>query len=399
MKVALIIERMEPWRGGAETSTVQFAGHLARLGCEVHMITATHMPSTPELRVVPLSARSTLRSTRTLIFSRRAAQYVRSQDYDIVHAITPCIAADVYEPRGGTVPETLKRNLAIRSSSAARGLKRLGQSLNLKYRTLLRLERNLLNRSPAPVVIALSDYVCRQLSEHYAFDESHVRKVFNGVDPDISTPRERSQHRHEIREQFDLKHHDYVLLCVAHNFKLKGVGRLIEALALLKGSTADRRAGLPLALVVGHGNPRPFAAQAAKLGVGQRVLFAGGTQRIAAFFHAADVLVHPTYYDPCSRVVLEALSAGLPVITTAYNGAGEIIAQGREGYVIDRPEDVAALADCIGRLGDHAHRAACARNGPACVAPFTMRKHAEQVLQIYEELRAHGGSRHGDDRS
>jgi UDP-glucose:(heptosyl)LPS alpha-1,3-glucosyltransferase len=52
---------------------------------------------------------------------------------------------------------------------------------------------------------------------------------------------------------------------------------------------------------------------------------------MAAYYHAADVCVHPTYYDPCSRVVLEALAQGVPCITTAFNGASEVMTDGREG--------------------------------------------------------------------
>ena len=42
-------------------------------------------------------------------------------------------------------------------------------------------------------------------------------------------------------------------------------------------------------------------------------------------YFAADFLVHPTFYDPCSLVVLEALACGLPVITTRANGASELL--------------------------------------------------------------------------
>jgi len=105
MKVALIIERMEPWRGGAETSTVQFAGHLARLGVRIHILTTTCLPSTPEFTVVPIRASSRLRGARAIGFNHRVARYVREHDYDIVHSIVPCSVADIYQPRGGTVPE------------------------------------------------------------------------------------------------------------------------------------------------------------------------------------------------------------------------------------------------------------------------------------------------------
>ena len=54
MRVALIMERIESWRGGAETSTMTFADYLARLGCEVSILTASHAPSPPTLEIIPL---------------------------------------------------------------------------------------------------------------------------------------------------------------------------------------------------------------------------------------------------------------------------------------------------------------------------------------------------------
>ncbi len=391
MKVAVIIERLETWRGGAETSTMQFAGHLARLGCEVHMITTTQQPSTPELRIVPIRANGTLRGARTLVFARRAARYVREHAFDVVHCITPCAAADVYQPRGGTVPETLERNLAMRLRPGVRGLKRLSQQMSLKYQVVAGLERRLLKRPSPPWVIAISDYVARQLGQHYGLDGSRVRRIFNGVDPDVTPAGERLSQRADLRLQFGLADEDLALLCVAHNFKLKGVAKLIEALALRRnGRPRGARAERTFAVIVGHDNPRAFALLAQRLEVADRVLFAGPTQRMPAFLHGADVLVHPTYYDPCSRVVLEAMAAGLPVITTRFNGAAELITDGREGYVIDSPEDVAALADRIERLADEKHRRECARRGPETTRPVTMRAHAEQVLALYEELAASG---------
>src|SRR5687767_11039440 len=106
MNVALIMERIEAWRGGAETSTVQFAQHLSRLGCKVSILTTTLAQSTSTVHVIPVHASATFRASKTLLFSKRAAEYVRTNKFDIVHAITPCIAADVYQPRGGTIPET-----------------------------------------------------------------------------------------------------------------------------------------------------------------------------------------------------------------------------------------------------------------------------------------------------
>lgn len=390
MRVALIIERIEPWRGGAETSTMQFANYLARGGCQVHLITATNAPSTPELTLVPIKCWAPLRSGQTPLFVKRAAQYVRAHPFDIVHSITPCPAADVYQPRGGTIPEMLERNVAIRQSPLQRGLKRLGQAMNSKYRRLGRLEHQLLTRRPPPWVIAISQYVTDQLRRHYHFPAERVREIFNGVDPDTTPSEQRIGSRGEIRKRLGLASDTLMYLCVAHNFKLKGVGPLIQAMQRMRamGSGSNGAIASAKVVIVGRDNPAPFVQLAEKLGVGEQVLFVGATQQMSGFFHAADVLVHPTYYDPCSRVVLEAMAAGLPVITTRYNGAAERIEDGRHGYVIDSPEQVDALAERMVLLADREHRLACGQAGPQAVGQCSMKQHADAVMRLYREILA-----------
>lgn len=387
MRVALVIERIETWRGGAETSTMQFARHLAELGGEVTMVTASSAPSTPSLEIVPIHAGRWGRARKTRLFARRAVAYVQRHAFDVVHSITPCTVADVYQPRGGTIPEMLERNQALRDNPVRRRFKGVVQRANPKYRVLAELEKRTLNRQPPPYVIAISQYVARQLEKHYRFNSSHVVQIFNGVDPDPSSDIERLADRQKIRRQFNIGREDYVVLCVAHNFKLKGVPRLIEAMGRLKqqvgaGKEPQRR----VAVIVGRDNPASLAPLVEKQGLSNDVIFTGPTQRIRSFFHAADVLAHPTYYDPCSRVVIEALASGVPAITTRFNGAAELIEQGREGYVLDTPDDVDGLAECIACLADAEHRTACAERAARAVEGITMKHHAEQVMALYERI-------------
>ncbi len=382
MRVALIIERVEAWRGGAETSTIQFAQRAVERGCEVTLVTTSRGVPPPGLSLLTVRAAAALRAQRTLLFARRAAAAVAKEGFDIVHAITPCAAADVYEPRGGAVPEMLRRNVALRRSALHRSVKRFRDKLNLKYRVLQRLERALVVRKPPPVVIAISGYVARQFQEHYGLGPPHLRVIFNGVDPDTATAAERAADDNEIRQQYDLGRHERLLLCVAHNFRLKGVARLIEAVAALP-ATHRRYARV---VIVGRDNPVPYARLADRLGVADRVVFAGSTERIAAFYHAADMLVHPTYYDPCSRVVLEALCAGVPVITTRFNGAAEAMTDGREGFILDTPDDVAGLSDRIARLLDEPFRERCAAAAQRLRGRLGMDRHADEIVKLYRDI-------------
>jgi UDP-glucose:(heptosyl)LPS alpha-1,3-glucosyltransferase len=84
------------------------------------------------------------------------------------------------------------------------------------------------------------------------------------------------------------------------------------------------------------------------------VIFLGEVARVADVLAIADVAVLPTFYDPCSRFILEALAAGKPVITTKFNGAAEQFSDNRHGLVIDSPDNIEALADSLAYFTDPA---------------------------------------------
>lgn len=382
MKVALIIEWLDGWRGGAETSTLQFMNHLLAAGVELHVYTRSRPSPTPQLHVHTISGAAMSRIRRSVTFAHRAASAVRHERHDIVHAISPCFVADVYEPRGGTVAETRLRNLALLRFALARGLKRLGNPFNIKQQHQLAVERQLLMGERGPIVVALSRYVVDQLQRHYRTPMSRIRLIRNGVDPDLSTEAERAADRRRIREELSVPEGHLLVLSIAHNFRLKGVQRWLEALALL------RRRGIRdvHAAILGKGESARWHRLAQRLGVASQVTFTGPTDRVRLFQHAGDALVHPTYYDPCSRVVLEALSAGLPVVTSRYDGAAELLTEGVDGFVLDEPADIEALADRVERLRDPLVRRRIAESARYLVPVADMKAHAEAMLGLYEEL-------------
>jgi UDP-glucose:(heptosyl)LPS alpha-1,3-glucosyltransferase len=62
---------------------------------------------------------------------------------------------------------------------------------------------------------------------------------------------------------------------------------------------------------------------------------------------SADLFLLPTIYDPFSNASLEAMAAGLPVITTEANGFAEIMRPGMDGEVLENPADIAGIAAAI----------------------------------------------------
>ena len=388
MRVAIVIERIETWRGGAETSTLEFAHLLAGRGTSVTVFTATRCVSPPDLEIVMIPVTATPKPLRPARFIAKTTARLRRDPFDIVHAITPMPAADVYQPRGGLVRETLERNVAMRATAPRRMVKRALAALNVKRRTLLGLEERAL-RPGGPVVAAVSKYVARQARAHYGLDGARVRVIFNGVQVAAATEAERAADRAAVRREYAVANGTLLILCVAHNFRLKGVEPLLHGMArLTRAGGRDVRL-----LVAGRDNPVAMAATARRLRIDDLVTFTGPTERIGAFYHAADVVAHATYYDPCSRVVLEALSRGVACVTTRLNGAAEAITDGVEGFVIETPDDVGELADRIGRLRDRRMAAemgaAAARLGPR----LSMTRHVDEMVELYDEIVARRAKR------
>ena len=115
-----------------------------------------------------------------------------------------------------------------------------------------------------------------------------------------------------------------------------------------------------------------------------RVFFAGPTTDPYVFYRAADFFVLPTRHDPCSLVVLESLAMGLPVISSIFNGACEIMTDGVHGFVLQDPRNVQALAACYQRLTDLLFRNsmsdACLKVRPR----LSYVHHLHALLNIYQ---------------
>ena len=250
MRIALVSEWLDSWRGGAETSTLQFLHHLMDSGTEVHVYTRSRPSPTPDLTVHTISGASMTRTRRSVTFAHRVERRLRAESFDVVHAISPCRGVDIYQPRGGTVAETIQRNIALRQSPAGRSIKQFAGYFNLKQRFMLQMERQLMLDPRGPIVVAISDYVVNQLKSHYDLPDHRVRKIFNGVNILPSSKTEVAEQRRAIRLEFGVKNDQLLVLTVAHNFRLKGVARWLEALALLRSrGVTDVRA-----IVLGKGD-------------------------------------------------------------------------------------------------------------------------------------------------
>lgn len=137
------------------------------------------------------------------------------------------------------------------------------------------------------------------------------------------------------------------LICVARLIERKGQPQLIEAIARLAAEGLDVRAEL-----VGTGDAQAsYAALARRLGVAERVSFAGYVPRegLAERYAAAHAFVLPSYNEGMSVATLEALAAGLPLVVTRTGGTAELVDEPANGLTFGWG-DVDALTAHLRRL-------------------------------------------------
>ena len=379
MKIALIIERMEPSRGGRETSMAQIAAELAKRGHEVSVVCQYASWKAQGVHLCQLGQRGFLRIQQLRNFIADAQRMLKSRHFDIVHSSLPVPGANVYQPRGGTVPaqvaSRLRRGSLIRKLTVA-----LNEQLKLRRRVMRELERQVVE-DPNVLCLAVSNLVAEEF-KHYYRRHNGVVIIHNGVGaPDANCP-ERVHWRQQKRRELGVGPDAFVLLSVAHNFALKGVAETITAFARWYHQRgADTEARL---VVVGHDKPEVYRRRADKEGVGALVVFAGPADKIFQWYAAADACILLSWYDPCSRVVLEAIRWGIPSITTAHNGAAELLADG--GIVVNSPTDTQSIVTALNSLYDREFRAERAQNCLRLADQVGIQRHVDELLKAYAQV-------------
>lgn len=388
MRVAIVQESMDPRRGGAETSVLEMAAALAANGAAPTILynagrdAEATAPAPAGVELLPHTPpRPMTRLQLARWFLAATDESILTGSFDIIHAVTPHPRADVYQPRGGIIAETVERSIARGRSPLARWAKRIGRIFHAKQRFLDRIEQSLFAAGSPVRVAAVSDYVRRQVVSRHPHMRERVEVVFNAVNVARLALDDPATARQTARNRLHLVEHEPAVLFVAHNFKLKGLPELLRTQAI--GAAAGRAWKL---LIVGRDDPVPHLRTARRLGIENRVRFIEAGEEMRRLYAAADVLAHPTWYDPCSRVVLEALCSGLPVVTTRWNGAAEAMTPGRHGAVVDTPEDRGALAAAIESALRPECRAACQADAPRFREQLSMDRHARELIALYRRV-------------
>lgn len=376
MRICLVLERFDPQRGGLEHWTWQFARQLIARGHEVHIVAFEFHPESPQLQpgvvthcIAPMP-RSRLE--RAVAFEKR----LRTLEFDVIHDMGSGWYSDIFHPHGGSTVALWEHNLM-----RIPRWRQIRFWRERRYREMAEIERRQLTTSCA-CIVAVSRMVQRHFATLHSLPPDRMRLIYNGVDTQRFAPTHRQLYRKRVREEWAVQNDEVLFLMLAHNLLLKNADTVIHAVAQL-----TRRGQSPRVIIVGGKKPGRFVGIAERLRISKAVTFHEAVDDPGPLFAASDVFVHPTWYDPCSLVTLEAWACGLPVITTNFNGASELMAPGREGYLLENPADSAALAARMNDLMcDGALRQSMGEAGRKLAEEHSFARQTEEFLVLYEEV-------------
>ena len=342
--------------GGAEAYLKRLGAGVAAAGHCVTLFTTEAWP-TEEWHfgsIVRLKAKSAIGFADELEKTSR-------EHCDVLLSLERVWRCDVYRAGDGVHRAWLQRRNEI-----AGPLQKFSRFFNRKHSAALDLEESLFANRRAARVIANSRMVQDEIVRFYGYPAEQIDIVYNGLPLELFRNQpEGAPARNEI-----------VVLFVGSGWERKGLRFAVDAV--------EAQGGKMKLLVAGRGDSTKFSSHATQ--------FLGVAEDMSSVYRGADIFLLPTIYDPFSNACLEALAAGLPVITTKANGFSEIIESGRHGTIVDDPRNVGALSDALKFWSDPARRTQARIDNRALAAQFDISANVAKTLQIVAQVAASAAS-------
>jgi sugar transferase (PEP-CTERM/EpsH1 system associated) len=247
-----------------------------------------------------------------------------------------------------------------------------------------RMKRRVINRlwlRSRDRVVAVGQAVRQALIDNDGFQTKHVGVIYNGVDGSLFGGDDND--RELIRRELDIGVDDFLLIQVARLDYLKDHATAVRALARVVQ-------GLPSArlILVGEGPERQkIVADIERAGMQNHVRLLGLRTDIARLLRAADVFLLTSISEGIPVTLIEAMAAGIPVVSTNVGGIPEVVVDEQTGLLAPSGDD-AALAERVLRLrADSLWRKSLAEAGrERALSMFSEPQMHSQYVRLYDEM-------------
>jgi len=367
MQLAFVLYKYFPF-GGLQRDFMRIALECQARGHAIRVYTPIwegEVPAGFDVRVAPIKA--FFNHHRNEKFSAwlaadlardpvdRVVGFNKMPGLDVYFAADPC-----YEDKAQTLRNPLYR-------------------LSGRYRHFAAYERAVFAPQGRTEILMISQLQQPLFERHYGTPKARFHLLPPGIARDRRAPANAAEIRADFRAEFGLAANDRLLVQIGSGFKTKGLDRSLNAFAALPDELR-RRTRL---IAIGADEPSAFRRMAASLGLADRVEILQGRDDIPRFLLGADLLIHPAYNENTGTVLLEAVVAGLPVLTTAVCGYAHYIEEAGAGIVLPEPFAQPALDAALAHmLSDDAARRQWQASGLAFAGHADIYDNAEVAADI-----------------
>jgi glycosyltransferase involved in cell wall biosynthesis len=358
-KVCFISPEYWPLTGGTGSYVYYLSRELMKSGFDINVVTGgveakdiqvnrqlslnfLKIPKTPIVKsfLFAASCNRKLRSIQSILGA------------DVTHANLPLVPSfavpgDVGKAHISTVHSTWAGEAnAIRGEPYTR--LNANEKFMVSFTWFLRIfEERMMRRSRK--LIAVSDFTRKELTQYYGVPAGKIRVIHNGVDTQKFQP---AADKRRVKQNLGFDPDDPAIVSVGRLYARKGLFTLIESIPAVVRKFPTARF-----IISGKGQSDEMAklmAHGERLGVRGNIIFTGyyPDAKLPKLYQAADVFAFSTFYEHHPFAVLEALSTGLPVVTTNVGGIPETITQGKDGYMC-QPFEAAQFSARILELLEH----------------------------------------------
>jgi UDP-glucose:(heptosyl)LPS alpha-1,3-glucosyltransferase len=299
--------------GGAEQFAAELTGQLCNRTAYTFQVFANRWESNSgviSFQKIPIY--SFPKFLTTLSFAWFVERRIKRGHFDLVHSHERIFAADIYTLHG--IPHRWWIS-HIRQKKA----------MSLYDAATAWVEKKLVMESGCKKFIAVSELTRQIFLSEYAVNPDRVAVIHPGVHLPDDPLSGQSDIRDSVRRELGIACDDPVIVFASMNFEIKGLDDILSSLAQVR-----RQHNHFKLIVAGKGNVKKYQKLAADAGVADHVIFTGvvGRERMNDLYRAGDLYVMLSRFDTFGMVVLEAMSAGLPVIVSSHVGAKDLVEEG-----------------------------------------------------------------------
>jgi len=322
LKFAFLIFKVFPY-GGVQRDMLRIAHDCVQAGHEVTIYTGEWRGEKPDARInvqiLPSSGWMNHQKHQSLINAMQRA--LEKNPADLVVGFNRMAGLDAYYAADPCYVERAHQKGFL-------------YKLTGRYRFFAEAEKAVFGTVSQTQILLLTSREKQSFQQFYHTPDARFYLLPPSIPLEKFAGKNRAECHQYVRAQFNLPQHANAILTVGSAFVRKGVDRTIDALAALPKALQDNTW---LIAIGEYESKSDMQAYAQKRGIAHRCIQVGGRDDVADLMLGADVLAHPARSELAGIVLIEAMTAGLPVLVTDVCGYAHYVAEANAGVVLTSP--------------------------------------------------------------